>query len=433
MKALSKSAVALAISTIAVQSSQPLSPLLGLNARDTKSAQDYEKACAELATRMKTLDELATRYQDGLKKIEDLPDDIKTELETRANDIKKLTGEIETLQQSLVDSVNQRGADPDTVAAILIRNKTIADQAQAIQRAKGKFQFDDLHARNIVTLAGIGGKAAQFAQNDLSRRTERALTVLDLVSFVAVTGEYVPLFRESARDIMADLVDEGNEKPESKLEFGVVDLKTGTVAHLITVSLQLISDMPSLAAYIEGVMAYGVRLKLEHKLLNGDGKTTGARSFIGLLETGTHETVDAEAEDTAIDILSRGKYAAAASGVIPEYIILNPESWGGIERIKGEDGHYIFGAPGAAVQPVVWGLPVVLSAAMPVGKYWVGNISIGVSAFMREDVAVELSTEHKDNFSKNLCTIRAECRAASGVAMPDACVAGDFPVPPVTP
>lgn len=425
MKALSKETLASAMSAIATQQAKPLSPFLGLNPRDTKNAKDFEQACADLATRKKQLDDLITRYQDGIKKLDDLPDDIKTELETRSQEIKKLSGEIEDLQQKLVDGVNNRGTNQDSVASILIRNKNIVDQAQAITRAKGKFQFDDLKARNIVTLASLG-ETAQFAQGTIPT-PERALTLLDLIAFTPVQNELVPLFRESAFDIMADEVAESAEKPESNLEFGVVDLKTGTIAHWIKISIQLISDMPALAAYIEGRMAYGVRLKLEAKIVRGDGKTSGARSFIGLIEDGTHLTVAVKDTDTAIDVLNRSKYKAGAAGILPEYILLNPESWGAIERIKGSDGHYVFGAPGAAVQPVLWNLPVILTAAMPVGGYWTGNITLGVSAYTREDVAVELSTEDGDNFRKNLCTVRAEMRAASGVSIPDACVAGELP------
>ncbi|RKG38656.1 phage major capsid protein [Acinetobacter sp. WCHAc060007] len=425
MKALSKTAVALAMGAIATQSAQPLSPFMGLNARDRQTAEDYNQACADLQTRMANLDKLITRYNDALQRLEGVPEDLQEELETRAKENKKLASEIEDLQQKLVDGVQQRGANPDSVAGILIRNKNIVDQAQAITRAKGKFQFDDLHARNIVTLAGLGD-TAQFAQSSIPT-PERALTLLDLIAFTPVQNELVPLFRESAFDIMADEVDEAEEKPESNLEFGVVDLKTGTIAHWIKVSIQLISDMPALAAYIEGRMAYGVRLKLEAKIVRGDGRVSGARSFIGLIEDGTHLTVAVKDADTAIDVLNRSKYKAGAAGILPEYILLNPESWGAIERIKGTDGHYVFGAPGAAVQPVLWNLPVILTAAMPVGGYWTGNITLGVSAYIREEVAVELSTEDGDNFRKNLCTVRAEMRAASGVSIPDACVAGSLP------
>ena len=48
MKALSKTAVALAMGAIATQSAQPLSPFMGLNARDRQTAEDYNQACAIL-------------------------------------------------------------------------------------------------------------------------------------------------------------------------------------------------------------------------------------------------------------------------------------------------------------------------------------------------------------------------------------------------
>lgn len=427
MKALSKNTVALAMGAITTQSAQPLSPFMGLNPRDRQTAEDYERLCGELKTRMANLDTLITRYNDGLQRLEDVPDDLKAELESRAKETKNLSTQIEEIQQQLVESVQSRGADPDTIASLLIRNKETADQAAAICRSRGKMTLDGIQARNIVTLAGMG-KTAALAQSDLSRTVERPLTILDWISFTPIASELVPLLQESAYDIMAEVVPEGNEKPESNLKFTVVDLKAGTVAHWINISLQTLADMPTLAAYIEGRLAYGVRLKLEAYIIAGDGASgSTAKSFSGLLEAQNHETVTSVTGDTAVDVLSRAKYKAASTGLLPEAHILNPEDWGTIERIKGSDGHYIFGAPGAAVQPILWGLPVILSGAMKLGKYWTGNISLGVAGFIREDVAVELSTEDKDNFRKNLGTLRAEMRACCGVQIPDACVAGDLP------
>ncbi len=423
MKELSKSAVALAMGAKATQ--QP-SPFLGLNPRDRQTAEDYERLCGELKTRMANLDGLITRYNDALKRLEDVPEDLKTELETRAKENKKLAGEIGDLQQKLIEGIESRGQfEQDSLASIMIRNKTIADQAAAILESRGKFSLNDVKARNIVTLDGLPANA-QFAKGTVET-AQRALALLDLISFTPINEKLIPLFRESAYEIMADEVAESAEKPESNIEFGIIDLAVGTIAHWTRVSNQLISDMPALAAYIEGRLAYGVRLKLEYKIVNGDGKTSGARTFIGLLENGTHLTVSVGDNDSAIDVLSRGKYKAGAAGILPEYILLNPESWGAIERIKGTDGHYVFGAPGAAVQPVLWNLPVILTAAMPVLKYWVGNLTMGTAGYVREDVGVELSSEDKDNFTKNLVTIRAEMRACFGVTIPDACVAGELP------
>jgi len=384
--------------------------VLGLHTRDTAAAKEFEQLCADLKTRKQQLDDLITRYKEKLEGKVELPQEVRDELEARAKEFKQLSSDLEDVQQKLIDNIHDRSKpEQDSVASILIRNKDIADQAAAIVRSRGKFSIDGIQARNTITTA------------------TRALALLDLISFTPISEKLIPLFRESAYDIMADLVEEAADKPESDIEFGVIDLAVGTIAHWIRVSNQLLSDMPTLASYIEGRLAYGVRLKLEYKLVNGDGKSSGARSFIGLIEAGTHLTVAVGANDSAIDVLSRAKYRAGAAGVLPEYILLNPESWGAIERIKGTDGHYVFGAPGAAVQPVLWNLPVILTAAMPVFKYWVGNISMGTAGYVREEVHVDASSEDGSNFTKNLVTLRAEMRAAFGVVLPDACVSGDLP------
>lgn len=424
MNALSKNQVALAIGS--ATAGNVYSPFLGLNTRDTAAAQQFEQLCTDLKTRKQQLDDLITRYSKKLEEKTELPQDVKEDLEARSKEVKKLSADLEEIQQKLIDNIHERSKpEQDSVASILIRNKDIADQAAAIVKSRGKFSIDGIYARNIVTLNSLPANA-QFATNTIPTPA-RALALLDLISFTPISEKLIPLFRESAYEIMADLVEEAGDKPESDIEFGVLELAVGDIAHWIRISNQLLSDMPTLASYIEGRLAYGVRLKLEYKIVNGDGKTTGARTFIGLVENGTHLTVTVGANDSAIDVLSRAKYRAGAAGVLPEYILLNPESWGAIERIKGTDGHYVFGAPGAAVQPVLWNLPVILTAAMPVFKYWVGNISMGTAGYVREEVHVDASSEDGNNFTKNLVTLRAEMRAAFGIVLPDACVSGELP------
>ena len=74
MKALSKQAVALAVSTMANQASY--SPFLNLNPRDTKAAQEFEQLCADLKTRKQQLDDLIARYKEKLEAKSELPQDV---------------------------------------------------------------------------------------------------------------------------------------------------------------------------------------------------------------------------------------------------------------------------------------------------------------------------------------------------------------------
>ena len=427
MKALSKSTMAVAISTMANQNPAPLKSLL------TRDTAQLDQLAIQLRDRVSQMDTLLERYRDRLSALDELPDDLKKDLEERSNKIKEVAGQVEEIQQQLVDGVHERNkGQQDTIAAALIRNKDAVDYAKTMHTRSGNKKdavvFEGLNARNVITLGGMGTNAV-FAQNDLNR-TARAmpLSVIDLINW-GTTQEAVAYFlRESTYDIMADIAPENTDKPESDFEFGVISLNVGVIAHWIRASKQVLADMPALANYLETRMAYGVRFKLEYYVVNGHTPAIGQQKiFSGLLEPLNHQTVTADASDTAIDVINKAKYEAAASYVLPDSILLNPKDWGAIERIKGTDGHYIFGAPGAAVQPVLWGLPVVFAASMPEGKYWVGNLALGFDGLIREDVNITVSTEDGNNITKNLVTILAEMRAAGAVVLPEACVAGDLP------
>jgi HK97 family phage major capsid protein len=385
-----------------------------------REAPDDATALAKkLNERMKSLDELIKKHQDTLENGK-LPDEIRKKMEADAKAVTELAGRFSDMEQKLVDQVRSGDADLKTVGSILARNTEISQQVATIKARKGRMQIDGIHARNIVSITGIGANAS-LATIDVQRNQaqELKLALLDLIVWMPVSGDLIPMLRESAYDIMADEVAEGAVKPESNLTFGVENITISVVAHWVRVTKQLLDDMPALASYIEGRLAYGVRLKLEAKVING---TTA--SFSGLMKVGN--SLVAVPETLAIDTINTAKYQVWGSGITPEAIVLNPVDWGKIEREKSDAGEYLLGTPGGMIQPVLWGLPIVLSSAMPAGKFWLGNLTLGVTGYVRQDVMVELSTEDADNFTKNLVTVRAEMRAGFGVAIPDAQVTGDL-------
>jgi len=385
-----------------------------------REAPDDATALAKkLNERMKSLDELIKKHQDTLENGK-LPDEIRKKMEADAKAVTELAGRFSDMEQKLVDQVRSGDADLKTVGSILARNTEISQQVATIKARKGRMQIDGIQARNIVSITGIGANAS-LATIDVQRNraSELKLALLDLIVWTPVTGDLIPLLRESAYDIMADEVAEAGAKPQSNLTFGVENITISVVAHWIRVTKQLLDDMPALAAYIEGRLAYGVRLKLEAKVINGT--TT---SFSGLMKAGN--SLVAVPSALAIDTINTAKYQVWGSGITPEAVVLNPVDWGKIEREKSDTGEYLLGAPGGMIQPVLWGLPIVLSSAMAEGKFWLGNLTLGATGYVRQDVTVELSTEDADNFQKNLVTVRAEMRAGFGVAIPDAMVSGDL-------
>lgn len=386
-----------------------------------ETPDDLTKLAQELKTRMASIDALISKHKDTLENGK-LPDELRKKLEDDSKVVTDLAARFSEIEQKLVDQVQQRKADPNTVGSILCRNDDLRKQIDAIKRSKGRVNIEGIQARNIVSISGIDA-AASLATIDVQRTQQQKLALLDLISWMPVSGDLVKLLRESAYDIMADEVAEGVAKPESNLTFGVEDITISVIAHWIKITKQLLDDMPVLASYIEGRLAYGVRLKLEAKVINGN-----TSSFSGLMKVGN--SLVGVAQALAIDTINAAKYQVWDSGVMPEAVVLNPVDWGNIEREKTDDGHYLFGTPGAVVQPVIWGLPVVLSSAMPAGKYWIGNLTLGVTGYVRQEVAIEASTEDGNNFTLNLVTIRAEMRAGFGVAIPDAMVTGDLVAAP---
>lgn len=415
-------AVAMAMGT--AMATKP-TPIYARNA----NGDSLEEMGAKLKERMTKVD---TLLQSLEKRMSNLTAEEKEDLEKRSKEIKDLSSKIEQLQTDLVNQAKTRNKDEsDTIAGILVRNTEAIEVAKAMLEKRQKntsVSFDGVKARNIVTLGSLGANY-QYAKNDLGRVPFQPLSLVDLINWAPLTNDIVTLLRETAWDLMADIVPEGELKPESNIEFGPLVLNVGVIAHWIRVSNQVLADMPMLANYIETRLAYGIRYKLEYFVVNGHIPASGQpKNFSGLMEAGNHDTVVVAAGDTALDVLNKAKYKAALSFLQPECYVLNPQDWGDIERLKGSDGHYIIGVPtGTGVQAYLWGLPVRFSPVQAVGKFWCGNLSIGFDGYIREDVDTQVSLEDGDNFRKNLATVRSEMRAAGGVIVPDANVAGDLP------
>lgn len=394
----------------------------GVMTRDAGSSKaEYEKLATQLKSRLTTLDELIEKKQklltDDKADTESRNAAIK-ELQDSVKEVGDLSARFEEFEQKMVRGVEDGELDANSIGGLLSRNETLSNEIKAIKNARGTVQIDGVSARNTIMISGVDN-AVNINNANMVLTTESPLTIVNMINWIPTTADLIPYMRESAVSFMADIVPEGELKPESTLEFGIDSLEVDVIAHWVRVSKQVLDDAPALAAYIEGRMSYGLRLKLEYLVINGDTK-----SFKGLMKAGNSLTL--VASDNALDTISSAKAKAYANFLPPETVILNPQDWAEMEQTKGTDGHYLFGSPGSAVQPVIWGLKVMQSPAMPIGKHWTGNISMATEGYLRQDATVELSTEDADNFRKNLVTVRAEMRAAFGVVMPDAAVTGDL-------
>lgn len=89
-------------------------------------------------------------------------------------------------------------------------------------------------------------------------------------------------------------------------------------------------------------------------------------------------------------------------------IIVHPPDWMRMRLLKDVDVKYILGDPATAVQPVLFGLPVVAIKMMAQDKFLVGNFQRAATIYDRWTPRVEVSTEYADFFTRNLVAILAE-------------------------
>ncbi|WP_320729412.1 phage major capsid protein [Enterobacter kobei] len=252
----------------------------------------------------------------------------------------------------------------------------------------------------------------------------RRLTIRDLLAQGRISSNALEYVREEVFTNNADVVAEKALKPESDITFSKQTANVKTIAHWVQASRQVMDDAPMLQSYVNGRLMYGLALKEENQLLNGDG--TGD-NLEGLNKVATaYDTSLNAAGDTRADIIAHAIYQVTESEFSASGIVLNPRDWHNIALLKDNEGRYLFGGPQAFTSNIMWGLPVVPTKAQAAGTFTVGGFDMASQVWDRMDATVEVSREDRDNFVKNMLTILCEERLALAHYRPTAIIKGTF-------
>ncbi|WP_193090857.1 phage major capsid protein [Halomonas colorata] len=254
---------------------------------------------------------------------------------------------------------------------------------------------------------------------------DRAATIRDLIMPGRTTSNAIEYVKELGFTNNAAPQVEGAVKAESDLSFALATANVRTIAHWLPATKQILDDAPQLASYIDGRLRYGLTYVEEEQILLGDGT---AQNILGLIPQATaYNTALNKAGDTRIDSIRHAILQVRLAEYRASGIVLHPKDWETIELTKTNDNAYVFANPIAQTQPRLWGLPVVETTAMPEGQMMVGAFNMAAQIFDRETTTVEVSTEDRDNFVRNMVTVRAEERLAMCVYRPESFVVGAFP------
>ena len=128
-------------------------------------------------------------------------------------------------------------------------------------------------------------------------------------------------------------------------------MDTKVIAHWLPASRQILEDAPQLAAHLIDVeLRYGLALKEEEQLLNGnglgtnlDGFTPNATAFVDPMGLPS---------PTMIDTIGSAVLQAALAEFPADGIVIHPADWMRMRLLKDTDGKYLLGDPQADVEPL---------------------------------------------------------------------------------
>ncbi|RUT32637.1 phage major capsid protein [Arsenicitalea aurantiaca] len=279
-----------------------------------------------------------------------------------------------------------------------------------------------------ATTNAAGSAGAGIAPNRLPGVLEmprRRLTVRDLLTPGNTDSPLIQYIQETGFTNNAAPVAEGGLKPQSDLKLTDKDVSTKVIAHWFRASKQILSDFAQIRSMIDGRLLYGLAMVEEGQLLNGDG--TG-ENLHGIIPQATSFAVPTGAVTptpfTSLDVLRLAMLQAALAEYPATGHVLNPIDWSNIELTKDGEGRYIIANPQGTTQPTLWGLPVVSTQAMAVGKFLTGAFRLGAQIFDQWASRIEVGFQN-DDFVRNKVTILAEERLALAVYRPEAFIYGD--------
>ena len=203
--------------------------------------------------------------------------------------------------------------------------------------------------------------------------------------------------------------------------FTLVDEKVSTIANTVVASTQILSDAPALGQLLDARLKYFLKVKLDQQIIAGTG--VGSQ-MNGLTKAGNYTSFSPTSGETGLDSINRALGVLETNEAVGDVVVLNPWDYRSLQRIKGAvEGAYVFGSPSGANDENVWAVEVLPSNAVSAGNFLALDTTQLGALFLREDASVQLGYTGSQ-FTQNLVTILAECRAVIGVMRSQAVVYG---------
>jgi HK97 family phage major capsid protein len=260
------------------------------------------------------------------------------------------------------------------------------------------------------------------------------LTVADLLASGTTQNPSVTYFQEVTWTNASASVAEAGTKPEDTYVGGTVVEPVRKLAHIATVTDEMLEDGPAMASYLDVRLRLGVEQVEEAQLYGGNGTAPNLKGIIartGVQTQAISTDIAADGIYKAMTLVRTGAFAE------PDGLIIHPTDWQSIRLSKDTAKQYYGGGPFTGAYgnnsgliadrgsngPVenLWGqLRVVVTTAATQGTALVGAFATEAQIFRRTGLTVESTNAHGTTFAENKVTFRAEERLALAVYHPAA-------------
>jgi len=376
---------------------------------------------------------------NGLRKMDRNSDNVRADIKDAVDNIQILDKILLASERSAeqVIPVQPAGAGPNVGTADMreaprtpgddfTRSDSYQEWNKRGRQGSVEFEVRTLLSEVITPAGQAGGLWLPVAQPLAPRLIRQRLFVRDLLSTTPTGLSHIPYLQETnnaADDALVVNVAEGAPKPEVQMSFTQADAPIRKIAGWIPVTTELLSDSTTIRAYIDGRLNYMVSLREEGQILNGDGTAPnlrGIRQTVGIQTQVDPATAGLQFDPIQMLGLAAGKVEAV--GGEADGIAMNPaDYWSQMTtRYANQfDGGFSTGSPYNSPSPTIWGLPVVRTMSMPVGKALVASWAQGATVFDREQTTIRVGDQHSDYFTNNKVVILAEKRVGLAVFRPD--------------
>lgn len=320
--------------------------------------------------------------------------------------LEALTGDFTVETQTLtgqVGSLGQQFIEAPEYKALMAQYKGRIPSGQRIQ-----MDTATLDLRNaLVTDPGASQGVVRFAGTELAQ-----IDLFDAITVIDDAPAAVKTFTAAWTDA-ADVVAEGAVKPEASLVWASKDVTLGTVAQHVPVTVQALAHNPTLKTRIDGYLVNGVRAKLAALVAADVAVAAGVQV----------QAYDTDLRTTLRKALTKAQQAQATIGAGPASILVSAVD---AESLDLEAVASAFHAAGEGPKQLqtAWRTPLVVSAAIPAGYAYVGDLK-QLELYTSGGINVTTGWVN-DQFIRNQLTLLGETEAAANTFMAAALVKADL-------